>query len=71
MPYRLTLLPVQFFLPLGLFLGANYTIEDMFMKNLFPVSLGNFVGTLLVSLWYSVLFRKTLYQVCLDNTRAG
>uniref|UniRef100_A0A0G4FPR1 Formate/nitrite transporter n=1 Tax=Chromera velia CCMP2878 TaxID=1169474 RepID=A0A0G4FPR1_9ALVE len=48
----------MFFLPLGLFLGANFTVADMFAYNLVPVTLGNFVGSQMIAMVFAARFKR-------------
>ncbi|KAI9005663.1 Formate/nitrite transporter-domain-containing protein [Hyaloraphidium curvatum] len=52
----------MFFLPLGLFLGADYNAGQMLYRNILPVTAGNMIGSMLVSVVYSFLERKTRWQ---------
>lgn len=50
----------MYYLPLGKFLGAPITWEQIWMNNLLPVTLGNIIGgALIVPLFYYVAYMKT------------
>ena len=44
------------YIPLGMFLGADVSVGDMFLKNLLPVTLGNMIG--------GALFVPVIYYIC-------
>lgn len=47
----------MFFVPLGIFCGADVTLRTFITKNLIPVTLGNiFAGTILVATMYSLIY---------------
>eukprot|EP00123_Amoebidium_parasiticum_P010071 comp19876_c0_seq1/m.24029 comp19876_c0_seq1/g.24029 ORF comp19876_c0_seq1/g.24029 comp19876_c0_seq1/m.24029 type:complete len:326 (-) comp19876_c0_seq1:328-1305(-) len=52
----------MFFLPLGLMIGCDYNIGEMLYRNIIPVTVGNFVGSLLVSVAYSIVEKKTRWH---------
>eukprot|EP00951_Prasinocladus_malaysianus_P038786 scaffold428845_cov48-Prasinocladus_malaysianus.AAC.1 len=51
----------MFFLPLGLMLGADYSVGQMFTHNLIPVTIGNIVGSQMVGVYFDVRFKKTFW----------
>eukprot|EP00123_Amoebidium_parasiticum_P013356 comp21910_c0_seq1/m.31460 comp21910_c0_seq1/g.31460 ORF comp21910_c0_seq1/g.31460 comp21910_c0_seq1/m.31460 type:complete len:315 (-) comp21910_c0_seq1:264-1208(-) len=52
----------MFFLPLGLMIGAHYTVGEMFINNLIPVTMGNVVGSFLVSVSYAILEHRARWN---------
>lgn len=42
----------MFFLPAGYFLGGNFSISEMFLNNLLPVTIGNILGGIILALLY-------------------
>lgn len=48
----------MFFIPLGIFEGADVSWSDFFVKNLIPVTLGNIIGgSVFVGMAYSYIFQ--------------
>ena len=48
----------MFFIPLGIFEGADVTWSDFLLKNLIPVTLGNIIGgSVFVGMAYSYIFK--------------
>mmetsp|Transcript_40630 Transcript_40630/g.73003 ORF Transcript_40630/g.73003 Transcript_40630/m.73003 type:complete len:389 (-) Transcript_40630:351-1517(-) len=52
----------MFNLPCGLMLGADFTIGEMFTHNLIPVTIGNIIGSQLVSAVFGVRFKQTWWN---------
>lgn len=52
----------MFFLPLGLMVGSDYNFGEMLYRNIWPVTVGNFIGSLLVSTVYAFLEKRTRWQ---------
>jgi len=50
-------------LPLGMMLGADYSVGDMFVHNLIPVTFGNIIGSQLCSMVFNVRFRRTVFDL--------
>jgi len=48
-------------LPLGLMLGANYSLGDMILHNLLPVTIGNLIGSQLCSAVFNTRFKRTFW----------
>lgn len=46
----------MFFLPTGYFLGANFTISEMILNNLLPVTIGNIIGGVAIATLYHLAF---------------
>ena len=63
----------MFFLVLGIFLGAEFSWAQIFTGNLIPVTLGNFVGSQLCSLVYSVRYQQTAFfkKDSIDRRKKG
>jgi len=54
----------MFFIPAGIWAGANVTWGQFFVWNLIPVTIGNIVGGLLfIGVVYFLMFRKELQKV--------
>ena len=49
-------------LPLGIMLGADYSIAEMFTHNLIPVTIGNIIGSQMVSVVFNVRFRQAFWE---------
>lgn len=50
----------MYFIPLGMFLGAEVTWGQVWMNNLIPVTIGNLIGgAIIVPLFYHIAYLKT------------
>eukprot|EP00192_Tetraselmis_astigmatica_P012647 CAMPEP_0117688026 /NCGR_PEP_ID=MMETSP0804-20121206/23540_1 /TAXON_ID=1074897 /ORGANISM="Tetraselmis astigmatica, Strain CCMP880" /LENGTH=405 /DNA_ID=CAMNT_0005500311 /DNA_START=260 /DNA_END=1477 /DNA_ORIENTATION=+ len=49
-------------LPLGLLLGADYSLGDMILHNILPVTIGNFIGSQLCSAVFNTRFKRTFWE---------
>mmetsp|Transcript_37793 Transcript_37793/g.106796 ORF Transcript_37793/g.106796 Transcript_37793/m.106796 type:complete len:257 (-) Transcript_37793:310-1080(-) len=49
-------------LPLGHMLGADYSVGDIFLHNLIPVTIGNIIGSQLCSVVFNVRFRRSFWD---------
>mmetsp|Transcript_16774 Transcript_16774/g.42973 ORF Transcript_16774/g.42973 Transcript_16774/m.42973 type:complete len:374 (-) Transcript_16774:194-1315(-) len=52
----------MFNLPCGLFLGADFTVGEMFTHNLIPVTIGNIIGSQMVSAVFGIRFKQTWWH---------
>ncbi|MBK5243649.1 MAG: formate/nitrite transporter family protein [Eubacteriaceae bacterium] len=54
----------MFFLPIGYMLGANFTLSEMILNNLIPVTIGNIIGGAIVipMVYYYTYLRKDLQK---------
>ncbi len=57
-----TVLQICFFIPVGMFAGANITWDQIWLNNLIPVTLGNVIGGAVIvpMVYYWVYLKESI-----------
>lgn len=52
----------MYILPLGIWLGADFSVGDMIVHNIIPVTIGNVIGSQMCSLVFNIRFRRSFWE---------
>eukprot|EP00951_Prasinocladus_malaysianus_P050625 scaffold682319_cov57-Prasinocladus_malaysianus.AAC.1 len=51
----------MYVLPMGYLLGGDYTFGQLWTVNIIPVTIGNIIGSQMVSIGYAMRFRRCFW----------